>query len=578
MIDILSSTCHLRINNRSYSLNLNQTLREDSFFTTYRSTNNKDGSLRVELTLHVKEAVLLNTLELKINCVENPVKAMLCNGFQTWSGSKYYNVEEDIPKLRKIARPLFKYYGDYYIKSAYINSKHLHSWTYTSLQTQKDLKEIGLSSNNDQLAFTLFSYCKKTDQLIISKELSDFPIKNSFPLFDLNISPEQGISKHKTWDNNHQYPKLNQKSSLQTAWTSWYKYQQNISAKTLHKEIESISEENKPDLFQIDDGYQKHIGDWLEFKEDLSNELKPISKKIASKGMMPGIWLAPFVVEPKSNIFKNHPNWLIKNAKGKPIKVGYNGIWKSWYYGLDIFNKDVQNYLMKVFHILKNEYDFKFFKVDFLFAACVNPPKGTSRAQAMTFGMELLKRATNDCELLSCGVPLAPTFGHCAISRIGPDTHLRWDFKLLKLLKKRERPSNYLALHTVICRYLLKSFSAIDPDVYILRPNNKEENLELSDKQKRTHVILAYLFGDVQFSSDTVALYTKETLDVLKEAKYFQDAKITHLKRLRNDCYRVQTESHTIFINLNDKSKKISFKGQLIPLEAYDTRIFEFNQ
>lgn len=573
-----SATCRIQINGLTKDLTLNKIFREKEYYIEYRQESLDKTSFKTELNLHVKEELTLNWVEISIDLSQLELQAMLCNGFQTWSGSKYYKPSEKIPRINKLARPLFKYYGDYYLNNSYINDQYLHSWTFTSLQFKNNYQEIILGANNDQLAFTLFAYCKRTKRLIITKELKDFSIKNSFNLFNFTIGTNAGITPFKQWSNESLYPKKNFDLEIDSAWTSWYKYQQNISAEILHKELDALESNKSPELFQIDDGYQKRIGDWLDFKEDLKTELKPICNKIKQKGMIAGIWLAPFVVEPSSAIYKNHPDWISKDSSGKPIKLGYNGVWKCWYYGLDIYKAEVQNYLLKVFHVLKNEFGFELFKVDFLFAACINPPKGVSKAQAMTFGMEFLYRATNGASLLSCGVPLASSFGIADISRIGPDTHLQWDFTLLKNIGKRERPSNFLALHTIINRYILKAFTALDPDVYILRANNREEGLKLNHEQKRTHVFVANLFGDVQFTSDTVAKYDGEQKKLLEETEPFKNATIQNVKRLQNDCYRVITDIATLFINLDDHTKKISFKGNLSTLEAYKTNVYYINQ
>lgn len=573
-----SSICQIQINGVKHFLDPNKTYRTDQFYTDYKHSEIESDFSKINLTLHVKEALTLNRVEIILDLSKEPLKAMLCNGFQTWTGSKYYSPDEEIPSLSKIARPFFKYYGDYYLNSPYIGKQYLHSWTYTRLQNNNTAQEIFIGSNNDQLAFTLFSYCKKTNKLVITKELNNFKIKHSFSLFDLIIGFDSSIHNTSPWNNHNLYPNTRPKPQLDSAWTSWYKYQQDINANILCRELDQIKEDDRPDLFQIDDGYQNYIGDWLDFKDDLKAELKNISAKIKEKNMAAGIWLAPFVVEPKSTLFKKHPDWIIKDSNGKPLKMGYNGVWKCWYYGLDIYKQDVQNYISKVFHVLKNDYGFNFFKVDFLFAASIHPPEGTSKAQAMTFGMELLKRAAKGATLLSCGVPLAASFGIADLSRVGPDTHLKWDFKLLKRLNKRERPSNFLALHTIICRFALRQFSALDPDVYLLRSNNKKEGLLLSFDQKRTHLIIASLFGDVQFTSDTTALYTEEQRSVLNEARALKNSRVLRLNRLSNDCYRVHTEAAILFINLNDASKKISFKGNLFTLEAYATKIIYTDQ
>ena len=95
--------------------------------------------------------------------------------------------------------------------------------------------------------------------------------------------------------------------------------------------------------------------------------------------------------------------------------------------------------------------------------------------------------------------------------------------------------------------------------------------------QKRTHVLIAFLFGDVQFTSDTVADYTSQQKELLAEAEPFRNCTIKSIRRLQNDCYKVTTEEAVLFTNLGEQAKKISFKGHIETLEAYCTKIIHLD-
>ena len=44
--------------------------------------------------------------------------------------------------------------------------------------------------------------------------------------------------------------------------------------------------------------------------------------KVRGLGLVPAIWTAPFEVSDRSWVYENHPDWLVKNAKGQPIHAG----------------------------------------------------------------------------------------------------------------------------------------------------------------------------------------------------------------------------------------------------------------
>ena len=46
--------------------------------------------------------------------------------------------------------------------------------------------------------------------------------------------------------------------------------------------------------------------------------MKYIANAVHEKGLLAGLWLAPFSCARDSKVAKEHPEWLVKNSKGKP--------------------------------------------------------------------------------------------------------------------------------------------------------------------------------------------------------------------------------------------------------------------
>ncbi|MFF2090704.1 alpha-galactosidase [Paenibacillus sp. NPDC058174] len=71
------------------------------------------------------------------------------------------------------------------------------------------------------------------------------------------------------------------------------------------------------ELFVIDDGWfgeRNHdragLGDWTVNPEKFPNGLKPLIDKVESLGMKFGIWVEPEMVNPDSNLYRAHPDWV----------------------------------------------------------------------------------------------------------------------------------------------------------------------------------------------------------------------------------------------------------------------------
>lgn len=89
------------------------------------------------------------------------------------------------------------------------------------------------------------------------------------------------------------------------------------------KEIEMAGEMGM-DIFIMDDGWQQAFGDWTANRERLPNGIKPLVDKIKSCGMTPGIWLSLLGADPSTEVAKQHPEWIILDKDGVPVRAQWN--------------------------------------------------------------------------------------------------------------------------------------------------------------------------------------------------------------------------------------------------------------
>lgn len=140
-----------------------------------------------------------------------------------------------------------------------------------------------------------------------------------------------------------------------------------MTEKIVERDLNAISElDTKVDIFQIDDGYERTVGDWLEPDEKkFPKGMKVIADNIHRNGMKAGLWLAPFAVTPKSHIYKRHKDWLVRDKNGKAHFASHN--WGG-FYALDIYNNEVRAYIRKVFDTVLKKWGYDMVKLDFLYA------------------------------------------------------------------------------------------------------------------------------------------------------------------------------------------------------------------
>jgi alpha-galactosidase len=92
--------------------------------------------------------------------------------------------------------------------------------------------------------------------------------------------------------------------------------------------LSAARDELPVDVVQIDDGYQRQIGDWLETNEKFPRGLAPLAADIRAAGFTAGLWTAPFCVVGESALFAEHPEWLLQDADG-PFRGLLHPTWSS---------------------------------------------------------------------------------------------------------------------------------------------------------------------------------------------------------------------------------------------------------
>ncbi|MGL4400249.1 MAG: alpha-galactosidase [Luteolibacter sp.] len=84
------------------------------------------------------------------------------------------------------------------------------------------------------------------------------------------------------------------------------------------------------EIFLLDDGWfgNKHpriddragLGDWEPNRKRLPNGLEPLAKEATRRGIDFGIWIEPEMVNPKSELFEKHPEWVI-SQKNRELEL-----------------------------------------------------------------------------------------------------------------------------------------------------------------------------------------------------------------------------------------------------------------
>jgi alpha-galactosidase len=219
-----------------------------------------------------------------------------------------------------------------------------------------------------------------------------------------------------------------------TGWCSWYCFGPEVTAAQIRGNLE-WARANFPALryIQIDDGYQPWMGDWLETGKSFGGDIRTVLREIKAPGFEPAIWVAPFVASPESTLFKQHPDWFVQDADGRPLrsdKVGFGGWRLGPWYVLDGTHPEAQRWLEATFRTLREDWGCTYFKLDANYWGAirggVHHDRGATRVEAYRRGMEAIRRGAGEAFILGCNHPLWPSLGLIHGSRSSMDVNRDW--------------------------------------------------------------------------------------------------------------------------------------------------------
>lgn len=520
---------------------------------------NRDRRYKVAIQPKTSLTLLDFFIETKLDYAAS--KQVLCNGFQSWTETKLYTKEDKLQAQRWGIRAIGEAYGDGLIYT-YKNKKGVvHSWTYTSIKLAKK-RAVFLGSLDEKKGYTIFEHNQIENKLKIRKEVFGSKIEQATILLDIFHSENYEQFCYQNYFEAQALLPIHAKPAI--GWTSWYYYYTGITEKIIEDNLYAFKQQQIPiEIFQIDDGWQQAVGDWLHVNKKFPNGLKAISDKIHAQNIKAGLWLAPLACEQNSFIVKEKPHWILKNEEGKFLKIGFNPLWSYWFYALDIYNEEVRSYLKSVFHTILHEWNFDLVKLDFLYGTALLPRNGKSRGEIMIDTMQFLRTCVGDKMILGCGVPLSAAIGTTEYCRIGPDIHLSWDFSILKWARARERPSVLNAIHNTISRRQLSGkWFWNDPDVLLLRKNKNT----LSKAEKYALLLSNVLFGHLIFTSDNIAEYDAETLRLFQSIfplMTIENPQVSEHHGFYTIHFHIKERYYTAFINTDNKTRMYKLPNSL---------------
>jgi alpha-galactosidase len=301
-------------------------------------------------------------------------------------------------------------------------------------------------------------------------------------------------------------------------------------------------------VFQLDASWWVNRGDYLETRSNLPVGMKGVAKIINDNGCVAGLHLDGMRAVSTSNVYKNHPDWFLKDQDGKTIFAPLREQLRVFF---DYSNPETCEYMKNVLKTMTTDWGYKYIKVDFLcfglnkdifsiikdttvkkIVGFDNTMTSMERSRA---GLKAMRDGIGEAFFLGCSSVFGPNFGYIDGLRTGPDINPRYEAYRSHVL---QNAGNF---------YLNQTIVQNDADYIVVRSKEDEDAARAQGKEKFGGNVT---FNEAEMWADYVTLFggiklSSDDLNLLRPER----------KELTKRVYDIETCNRFIPIDLWDKAK-----------------------
>jgi hypothetical protein len=304
-------------------------------------------------------------------------------------------------------------------------------------------------------------------------------------------------------------------------WCSWYRRGSYFDRRELDELLVGLARIQPAiplQTIQIDDGYCASPGDWLIPNQLWPGGLEGAFGAIRAAGYRAGVWIAPFMVGSRSQLYRQHPEWVLHGLDGRPVVE-----WKNYdngkpdahgdeeTYALDTSNPEAFAWLRSVFKTLRG-WGCRFFKTDFMdwgFKDSLSVKRHVAGKTSVELFRETLamirQEIGEDSYWLGCIAPFASFIGYADGMRVANDIGPIWN----------DGSAGNLVGETWADQWFNNVWWQNDPDCTMLR----DRFTELSEAEVRA---LAYWNGVLGGSLNTSEYFQELPAERLKLWRFLE--------------------------------------------------------
>ncbi len=312
-------------------------------------------------------------------------------------------------------------------------------------------------------------------------------------------------------------------------WWSWTAYYFGLNEATAGTNADWLAEnlgKSGYTYFQIDEGYQYARGEYTTADGFLFPlGMAHIADLVRHDGLAFGLWTAPFEVSERAWVYQNHKEWLVHNAAGALIHIGYVTKKNDPLYVLDTTHPGAQEYLRQTYTTLR-DWGVRFIKMDFMDDTAIEGSyfrPNTTALEAQRIGLEIIRGAVGESVVLDKdGSAMLNPVGLVDAGRISQDTGHTFE-------ATRDAASGVAARY-----YMNRNFFIADPDAFTVSTQTVDDQSwhggqrPLTLDEAKVSIALAAVSGGMfEIGDDLPTLgASPERLSLLKNADLLDMARL----------------------------------------------------
>lgn len=306
--------------------------------------------------------------------------------------------------------------------------------------------------------------------------------------------------------------------STATGWVDWQYYREEKNERDILRSVHAmqfLKKRGYPLKYVIiDGGWCAYASEWMKPCAKFP-DMPGLCRKIRRAGFVPGLWLAPYLTNVKTEVARRHPDWMVIDGKtGKPLFKERSNVGAC--HVLDYTVPAALDWLRKIVRTMVRDWGVGYIKLD---GPCLGHYQGgrfhqpdVTAIEQVRWSLQAIREECGDKVLVEGEGIYGPSIGYVDIQRTTQDTSTHWHIlengrPLLKENLKNDLLSGFVhrrLFHNHRENVVLRDF--LSPFHAGTAKNPEARDAILTENQLLSQISATALAGGAMLLSDPVEL------------------------------------------------------------------------